>query len=295
MSLLFRKPLFYLATTGFVALLLLLRVFAREAPMPPLAVAPAERPATESLAGSGIIEAADESTAIGVPSPGLVMRVHVAVGEEVAAGQALLSLDARTLEAQLPVLEAETAVAEATLARLQQQLRPRQRLFEQHLISREEWSSADGEVRVAQAQLSAAAARVRQTRDLISQLTVTAPRAGTVLQVNIRAGEYAALSPVRPPLVLGDVRTLQVRADFDEQLAGRITPGRPALGFIKGATTKAVRLRFVRIEPYVIPKQSLTGSSSERVDTRVLQVIFRVDDELSPRPYVGQQMDVYVE
>jgi len=44
----------------------------------------------------------------------------------------------------------------------------------------------------------------------------------------------------------------------------------------------------------VIPKKSLTGDSTERVDTRVLQVIYRVKDRNAPL-YVGQQMDVYVE
>jgi hypothetical protein len=53
-------------------------------------------------------------------------------------------------------------------------------------------------------------------------------------------------------------------------------------------------LEFVRFEPYVIPKKSLTGDSTERVDTRVLQVIYRIRDG-EPSVYVGQQMDVYID
>jgi len=44
----------------------------------------------------------------------------------------------------------------------------------------------------------------------------------------------------------------------------------------------------------VIPKKSLTGDSTERVDTRVLQVIYRVEDDTLPL-FVGQQMDVFIE
>jgi hypothetical protein len=51
---------------------------------------------------------------------------------------------------------------------------------------------------------------------------------------------------------------------------------------------------FVRVEPYVTPKKSLTGGSAERVDTRVLQVLFGFDRGEFPI-YVGQQMDVFVE
>ena len=36
-------------------------------------------------------------------------------------------------------------------------------------------------------------------------------------------------------------------------------------------------LSFVRVEPYVVPKKSLTGDNTERVDTRVLQVIYAFD------------------
>ena len=53
-------------------------------------------------------------------------------------------------------------------------------------------------------------------------------------------------------------------------------------------------LTFVRIEPYVVPKKSLTGDNTERVDTRVLQIIYRF--ERPPFPvYAGQQVDVFIE
>lgn len=53
-------------------------------------------------------------------------------------------------------------------------------------------------------------------------------------------------------------------------------------------------LKFVRFEPYVVPKTSLTGESAERVDTRVLQVIFSFDCGALPIT-VGQQMDVFID
>ncbi len=51
---------------------------------------------------------------------------------------------------------------------------------------------------------------------------------------------------------------------------------------------------FVRFEPYVVPKQSLTGDTTERVDTRVLQVIYNCDRGDMPI-FVGQQMDVFID
>jgi hypothetical protein len=44
----------------------------------------------------------------------------------------------------------------------------------------------------------------------------------------------------------------------------------------------------------VIPTRSLTGDNTERVDTRVLQVIYEFRERNVP-VFVGQQMDVFLE
>ena len=53
-------------------------------------------------------------------------------------------------------------------------------------------------------------------------------------------------------------------------------------------------LTFVRVEPYVVPKKSLTGDASERVDSRVLQVIYSIANPCCPL-YVGQQVDAFID
>jgi hypothetical protein len=63
---------------------------------------------------------------------------------------------------------------------------------------------------------------------------------------------------------------------------------------VRGNRDLKTALEFVRVEPYVLPKRSLTGESTERVDTRVLQVLYAFDPRGFP-VYVGQQMDVFVE
>jgi hypothetical protein len=96
-------------------------------------------------------------------------------------------------------------------------------------------------------------------------------------------------------LVLGDIDEIQVRADVDEQVAPRVRTGARAAGYLKGDTSRPIAMEFVRIEPYVVPKRSLTGASTERVDTRVLQVIYRFPKTADRTVYVGQQLDLYIE
>ncbi len=147
---------------------------------------------------------------------------------------------------------------------------------------------------VARAAVAKAQAEVEQAATDIERLTVLAPVAGDVLQVNIRPGEFVNALQSVPPVIFGDLHTLHVRVDIDEHDISRFTPRSPARASVRGDPQKSYPLTFVRVEPYVVPKRSLTGDSSERVDTRVLQVIYA----LAPGErsvYVGQQLDVFID
>ncbi len=67
------------------------------------------------------------------------------------------------------------------------------------------------------------------------------------------------------------------------------------MAYPKNNTSIAIPLKFERVEPYVLPKLSLTGASNERVDTRVLQVIYSFEQPKDYYIYVGQQVDVFIE
>ena len=106
--------------------------------------------------------------------------------------------------------------------------------------------------------------------------------------------EYAQSGPLAAPLMLvGTVDHLHVRVDIDEQDAWRIKPNAPATAAVRGNARLTTPIHFVRYEPYVVPKRALSGATSERVDTRVLQVIYRLDEARFPL-YVGQQLDVFL-
>lgn len=151
------------------------------------------------------------------------------------------------------------------------------------------------DVLINEASVVQARSEVESTRTEIDRLTVRALIDGEVLQVNVRPGQFAALAWKEPLIVLGDVRTLHVRVDIDEQDLPLFRPGARAVATLKGRPQVRFPLEFVKVEPYVIPKTSLTGDNSERVDTRVLQVIYALPQERAVPLYVGQQMDVFLE
>jgi multidrug efflux pump subunit AcrA (membrane-fusion protein) len=295
MSILLTRFSFYLSLGGMIfAGLLVLRLSAQDpVPVPPYA--PPINPFQHSVAAAGIVEAQGENVAIGVPVAALVTGIYVRVWDKVEAGQPLLQLDDRELKASLIGQRARVLVAEATEARLRGMLSRLEMVTDSRAITREELETRRSDLLVATAELASARAAVEQTETLLARLVVRAPRAATVLQVNTRPGEFVTPGAPRAPLILGDLTYFQIRADIDEQVAPRVRPRMKAVGYLKGDTQKPLPLEFVRVEPFIIPKTSLTGSSVERVDTRVLQVIYRCQASTNTTLYVGQQLDLYLE
>jgi HlyD family secretion protein len=146
---------------------------------------------------------------------------------------------------------------------------------------------------VAEAAVNEAHAHVEQLKTEIDRAVVAAPVDGVVLQVNVRPGERIGELDTKPLMVLGETRTCHVRVDVDERDLPRFRPGANAVAYPRGETRHQLALRFVRVEPLAIPKKSLTGENTERVDTRVLQVIYAIEPG-AERVYVGQQLDVFI-
>jgi len=176
------------------------------------------------------------------------------------------------------------------------QLREAALAYQQRQLDQLKAGTWEPEIRVQQAQVASAKAQVDQTRADLERYTVRSPLDGEVLQVKIHVGEYAPASQTDDALMMvGNNDVLSVRVDVDEQDAWRVQTNQAAVAYARGRSDVQVPLTFARLEPYVTPKKSLTGSSTERVDTRVLQVIYTLKQPIGFRLYVGQQMDVYIQ
>jgi len=158
-----------------------------------------------------------------------------------------------------------------------------------------ELDSASAGVAEAQSMVAAAQADLDAAKVEVERRVIKAPVTGKVLQVNVRPGEFAQAGAVQTPhMIVGTLTPLHVRVDVDENEAWRVGEGRDAVAFLRGNSDFKATLKFVRFEPYIVPKKSLTGESTERVDTRVLQIIFAVSKADFPM-FVGQQVDAYIE
>jgi multidrug efflux pump subunit AcrA (membrane-fusion protein) len=284
---------------------------------------PPQNPFAAAVAGLGEVEPSSEIVAVATELSGVVAEVAARAGTRVAAGDVLFRLDDRIYRAGLAQAEAEAVQARASIAEARasraaavaelERARADAARFttlvrENFAASRQRYETALADARKAEAQLALADARIAaaeanaaraeaaaaRARVDLDRTVIRAPIAGTVLRVSVRPGEFAQAGPLDPPLVaMGTLDPLHVRLQVDEADAWRIAADAPATGFLRGDGARSAPLAFVRIEPQARPKRFLSNAPGERTDTRVVEVLYRLDPAALP-VQVGQMLDVFV-
>lgn len=283
-----------LAVLGFAVTAVAVVLDSTESSVTPPAPSSPRIPYAAYVAGAGLVEARQENIPIGTPVAGIVTAIPVRWGDQVKPGDVLFRIDDRDLQAQLPPALAKVKQAEAALSQASMQLKLAESVPDPRAVSREDMGNRRTSLAMATTALAAAQADVERIRDDIGLRTVSARTMGRVLQINIHLGEYAQAGGNPPLMLLGDDTRLLVRASIDQNDAWRVAPGAAATAFMRGNPKVVIPLHFERIEPTIVPRAVLTGDSAERVDTRVLQVIYSFDPTHLP-VFVGQVLDVYID
>ena len=288
------KILFALAIIGVLAGLVAAYIFGVERKAQPPAFKPVSNPYESAIYANGMVESDQPSGAninIFPEVSGSITQVFVHEGQEVPAGTPLFTIDDS-------VQRANTELAEANLKAAQDQYDKRRGAYDidPKSISKDVLDTAEDAVIQTAATLKAANA-------LLQKYSVNAPAEGVVLAVNAALGSYVSSQGAYDPypqqfdplVVLGAPQDhLAVRWFVDEILVSRL-PSHwhiRAQMSIRGTDIK-VPLEFVRVQPYVSPKIELSNQRQEKVDLRVLPVIFRFEKKDVP-VYPGQLVDVFI-
>ena len=288
------RIIFILSVIGVLAGLTAAYFFSIQRKAQPPVFKPVSSPYDSAIYANGIIESNQQSGAninIYPEVSGPITKVLVSEGEKVSAGTLLFAIDDS-------VQRAAVELAEANLKIAQDQYDKRRASYDidPKSISRDVLDTAKDTVRQAAAALQAANA-------LLKKYSVKASVNGVVLAVNATVGSYVSsqgnynsyTQGFDPLVVMGMPQDyLAVRCYVDEILISRLpSPWHiRAQMSIRGTDIK-VPLEYVRVQPYVSPKIELSNERQERVDLRVLPVIFRFEKKDIPA-YPGQLVDVYI-
>ncbi len=172
-------------------------------------------------------------------------------------------------------------------------------------VSKNELDNAINAVKIAKAALAVASKQFESDNNLLAKYVTKSPIDGVVLRVVPAVGDY--ISPAGsydtytrgfvPTVQMGIVTPyLQVRAYVDEILVPRLPQPEKlqATMFIRGMNNKSVALEYVSIQPYTIPNIQLSDNRNERVDVRVLPIIFKFTKPEDINIYPGQLVDIYL-
>ena len=125
----------------------------------------------------------------------------------------------------------------------------------------------------------------------LEKLTIRAPIASTVLQVNAKVGELASPSAPQVLALLGDLTGLRVRAEVDERDVGKIKLGGRAVVRADAFRGREFSGKVVSIAPLVQPARINSPGSRNLSDFSVTDVLIELSD---PGPLlVGMKVDVY--
>jgi len=249
-----------------------------------------------------------------------------------AALALLEELKAQPRKENLEVAKAQVELALANLKTAQDQRDKQRRSYELDAksISKDTLDTAENAVKVAKANLevaqrqydltkagawvydirnqerqyAAAAKAYAASSNLLAKYILRAPVDGIVLSINTSVGSYVSpqgaydtyTQGMSPVIAMGGgSEYLGVRCYVDEILLHRLPDAAriKAQMFVRGTDIR-VPLEYVRTQPYVSPKIQLSDQRTERVDVRVLPVIFRFTPPTGVQVYPGQLVDVYI-
>ncbi|MBA3237975.1 MAG: biotin/lipoyl-binding protein [Parachlamydiaceae bacterium] len=151
------------------------------------------------------------------------------------------------------------------------------------------------DLEIARLQVRQAKANLQRAEANFQRTIIQSPLDATILQIKIHEGEFPPSDSSRtPPMIIGNINDMHLRVSINQYDASFYSSSAPAVAFLQGNARVEFPLQFVNLEPYFVTKQNLTNEITEKVDTRVLQVIYLIKEQ-EQGVYVGQQMDVFIE
>lgn len=172
-----------------------------------------------SVLGNTVIASAEvrpvDSVDLSFPLLGRVISVDVEVGEIVAAGQTVATLDTTIIEARIAEAEASVLSAETQVSYLQ----------------RVGVGNAYERIEAAQADVNRAQAVVDQLKAQLEQATLTTPISGTIIRVDVAPGETA--NPGQVIIIVANLDHMRIETtDLSERDIPAVQIGQTASVFI---------------------------------------------------------------
>ena len=177
---------------------------------------------TETVSAVGTVEPR-RKTEIASRLLTTIQEITVNAGDQVSAGQPLVTLDDREIQAQLREAEAAVAGVTADLAVREKDYRRYKQMFAESAVTKEDFDRVEGVFQVTEAQLARAQQQVERIQIMLTYAAIQSNEAGIVSDRFADPGDLAA--PGKPLLAIHDPTELELHASVRESLAAHLNLG----------------------------------------------------------------------
>ena len=192
-----------------------------------------------------------------------INRMTVETGSDVKVGDLIVQLDTRDVDQQYEQAKADRDAAKSRLD-VALQTRQRQReLFQQRVITEQEFQQGLADSSSAQTSFIRADAALNLAEQRRDDATVRAPIAGTVIEKTVSVGSVitsstGSMGAGTTLLKMADLSSVRVRAHFNETDIGTVQPGLAATVTVDAFPDQPFRGTVEKIEPIAVVQQSVT-------------------------------------
>lgn len=303
------RTLTFIALVGIILGIISVFVYNEKAkPLPP--VASSYNPYITGVYATGIVESFQPNGSninIFPEVSGKVVQIFVHEGEVVKKNDKLLALDDSVQRQVVEKDDAQIRYALENLASVEAQWQKMHKayLLNRESVSQEALDNAKYAVKIAQESLNVAKSTDAADKALLDKYMLKSSCDGSILRIACSSGSYVSPSGsydvytqgYLPPVQMGVMTPyLQVRAYVDEILVPQLPSGNhlEATLFVRGMNNKSIPLEFISIQPLTIPNIELSNQVNQKVDVRVLPIIFKFAKPKEINIFPGQLVDVYI-
>jgi len=246
------------------------------------------------IAATGVVEATSKNIYVGSLMSGIVKKVYVQSGDSIKKGELLFEIDDAQKRVRIPVLQAQIVNAQSRLksAKHQQELLKNMKKLSSSMVTNEKYTKVLDNYNEAKTSYQLSKVKLKVLKSELAFYKVYAPIDGKILQSNITLG--STFDANTKALIIGSDK-FNVKVNINEFDSIKLDKNAPAVASIRGDTTKKIELKYKYTIPFIVPKKDLTGLSTEQTDTRVLQVVYEIQNRADFPLYVGEMLDVFIE
>ncbi len=309
-----RKKLFVIAAAVLVVLIVLLNVF-RSGNGKTLEVTVEKvqkRDLVEKVSATGEIKP-KKNINISTDVAGKILKILLQEGDTVRKGQLLIKIDSAIYEANadrdreiIQQSEAQLISQEATLKKARQYLDRRKQLFEEGLISREQFEDATAQYEISQANKKAnlhlieqARASLKSTSDSIRKTSIVSPIDGIVTSLKVEEGEVAIIGTMNNPgtvlMTIADLSVMEAEVLVDETDVVKVRPGKRAEVTVDAIPGRVMPGRVTEVGNSAITSASATSSTTSTESKDFKTVITLDAPPPALKPGFSATADVIIE